>query len=736
MANLAIKFGQMDPDAKPNIINIASPSIAPWARLSDLGFDDRDVPEFLATLEPNHTVLDGRMEEFPDNVDSLTMGLFSETVSGSDGTFTNPPTLRIDFQHPVRAPGLTFHFYPHTEDYVNLVQVSWWADLAGTELLSEGQFELDGTTSSFLHPVNEYRRVDITFLSTNLPHRYVKLWALEYGLTRTIGDKEIDACRVIERVNPTSSAISINQLTTTIRTRDGIFSPITSYDFVDMMIERQILEVFRDGEPWGLFFLRRWVDVTQDGIVFDIKGEDALSVLDSFEFMGGLYANKLVRELLDELFLICFPTGQIRYILDPEYQETRVSGWIPIGTCGEAFQHIMFAINATADTARQGHVWIYRREEDIKSDGIPSATSEQDWAPAYNLRTHQRPTYFSSFEPNYTLVDGELGELPENTSGINTGWVSQVMSDASGNFATPPKVTLQFSTPHHFRQVELHFGAYANEFVRTMRATFFDEHNNVLRQNTYTFDSNPAIWSDNIVRDFRRIEIEILSTSVPLRFARLSYIDWGKSFFIPLTKQYHRGRDMPMPFVGVVEVVSHEYVPTDEETDVFRGYLPIGQSEIRFREPLHSLQVSPTSATTISQAHDNYAILNVTNPNVEISLVGRKYLDNRRIHAIRAPQRAGGIGEIEEYSGYTLVSPDIGDELSNQLYSHYQQRVNTKISCVLNDLEVGFIAEVETRGKSVVGTIVELIANLRANRCDLEVVGDVMDYADYRQDSS
>ncbi|MCL2391981.1 MAG: hypothetical protein FWC66_05155 [Oscillospiraceae bacterium] len=723
MTRLRVQFAQIDPNAKPNISETAASSVASWAHLPDLGQDNISPPLNVATLEPNGTVLGGDVSEFPDDSGVHTWGFFSGIMSNEIGEFSEPLSLSFAFSAPIAAPGITLYNYPHTPEFISTVNVSWFSDEAGTQLISQGQYELVGVVAQISEVVNGYRRVKIDFLGTNLPYRFAKIWAIEFGKVREMDDDEVSECRVLEEIDPTSRTISINTLSARIRTRESIFSPITSPEFDETMMDGQLLKIFRNDQHFGTFFLRGWDDVYQDGIVFDFDAEDAISVLDRHEIMGGMYINKPVSELLDEIFEICFPTGIINYVLDTEYHASVISGYLPICSCGEALQHIAFALHATVDTARIGHVWIYGREYDVKSDGVPTANDEMGIAPAYNLRTHQSPYFFPSLESNYTLLDGLLEELPNTIDG-HLGWISESMSDDSGEFSNPPTITINFATTHNFSGATLVSSPYAYEHVKEMRATFYDESGAQISQEVHTFEQSPARWVQD-VRGYRRIKIEVLKTSVPNRFARIGFIDYGKSFFIPRVKQYSAGGiDKSKPFISKVSVISHRYSPIVEDVQAFRGVLPLGRNEIRFTEPLHSVSVS--SSATIVVSHVNYVVLNVTSETVEITVTGRAFDHSLLTHVVKAPPRAGSVGITESVEGYTLVSPDRGDYLAGRLLAYYQSRVHIERDCVLDDLEVGYIAELETRGNSVVGVISSMTCDLRANRTQLEIVGDVV----------
>ena len=366
MPDLQIRFGQLDPSAKADIAGIVANATKPWSVLDDLKYDNIDDPGKFATCEWNHTILDGTFEEFPDtpNDPPRTWGLWSDELSGSDGVFASPPALDIVFQEHHKSAGLTLYFYPHTEDWCSRARVTWYGSQDISDPVFTGEYSMKSTVGVISQSVADWRHIKIEFLETNIPYRYIKLFALDYGLIRRVTDGEINTARVIEEIDPTGESLSINTFDCNIRTRESMFSPITSPEFDDMMMKRQILTVVKDGVPFGTFFLEDWLDPHQSGIVFDISGGDAVSVMDMYEHRGGLYVDYPVSDLIAEIFNIVFPTQLIKYIIDPVFDNAAVTGWLPIGTCALALQHICFALDAVCDTARIGDVWIYKRETD------------------------------------------------------------------------------------------------------------------------------------------------------------------------------------------------------------------------------------------------------------------------------------------------------------------------------------------------------------------------------------
>lgn len=728
MSTLQMSIKNIDVTTKRDTQTITSTSAKPWSILDDLALDRLPRPDDFATLEPNFTLLDGSMREFPDNTDNMTWGFFSGEMSGPDGFYLNPPKLRIPFSSPHKSRGITLFYYA---DCGYTVRVTWYSDIYGTEIIKSGEYETEKITGVVRETVSGYRSIDVEFIKSSIPFRFVKWWAVEYGLIRIILDNEINKCNILEEIDPTSESISVNILRANIRSRNSFISPISSPDFDDMLMEQQMLTIERNGAPFGVFFLEEWEDVNQDGIEFDISAGDAMSILDLYPHMGGMYYNKSVVALFDEIFERCFPTGNVTYILDPAFADATVTGWIPIGMCGFAFQHICFALNATANAARIGDIRVYPREIDIKTDGTPTSTDKQPWVDMNDLKSYVPPRYVPTLEPNYALLDGQTDEFPDEKGTLNLGWVSKSMSDERGIFTTPPPLIIPFTTNHNLRELILDFGAYENEYIKRLRLILLDEFDNEVYNNEYKFTQNPAIITDKIF-GYRRMIIEALEMSAPFRFAKISSMNFGRSFYIPLEKQYRRGRDRPTSFISGVRVVSHSYVETDNEMEIFNDFLLYGFNDVfEFPEPLHSVTVQGAEIIDIGA---NFVRIKVTNEAFhfangisEVVIKGKRYIDNKLFHNVNAEIEPGRIEKIKLYENYTLINPQIGDERARELFEHLRLPINSSTEIVLDETEVALMAQVQTRGNDVVGVVQKLDINLRANRAQMEVVGSVVD---------
>jgi len=559
MSELSIRFGQVDPVAKQDIVDIIVTPIKPWSVIDNLRFDGVPVPPNYATNEHNFSILDGSKQHFPDEVSPLTtFGFWSEGVSDDFGSFgDSPPTLDIYFGANHKSLGVTYYFYPHTDDYANRIRVTWY-DSSNT-IIHTGEYPQTSNLAIVSQSVLDYRRIKTEFLSTNIRNRFIKLYAIDFGIIRTFYDAEISSCYINEEIDPTVKTLSINTMNAKIRTRNSIFSPIMSENFDDMMMKRQLMQVYKDSVLYGAFFLTKWKDSKRSGIEFSVDTEDAISIFDLYAFTGGLYIRKPAIDLLNELFGIVFPTGLIGYQIDPSLSDSTVTGWIPSGTCGEALQHILFAIHAIADTSRREYIWIYDRDT-----------------------------------------------------------------------------------------------------VSTLN--------------------------------------------------------------IPLERQYRKGQDEPTEYFSGVEVISYSYTPGTEVRQLFKDVLTVGRHRISFRNPMHSLEVTEA---TIIESHVNYAIL-VVPVETEVLLEGSVYIENQQSHIVREEVTAGEIDALKKFDDFTLVSPETADYLAQKQFELLHYRIKSTTDIALDDKEVGYVATMETKGRSLEGLITGLDIDLRANSAEMVVIGNAV----------
>ena len=280
-----------------------------------------------ATLEPGVWTLDGSRELLPDAPEEV--GWWSRERSGEDGRFTNPPVIVIDFPDPYIATGLTFTFWPSTGQWCSEVKVSWYN---GETLLDEVITYPDRASWILQRRVDSFDSIRVELRATNFPGQFAKLQQIQIGQTVIFGSDELTKVQLVNEVDPTFCNLPVDTMKIELRDRVGrAFAPQ----------ENQRMELYRDGQLLAAQYI---VESSREARhYYTFSCQSVIGLLED-EYLGGVYRDKSVEELLDEIL-----DGRA-YDLDPVFAGQTVTGYLPICTRREALQQLAFALGALVTT--------------------------------------------------------------------------------------------------------------------------------------------------------------------------------------------------------------------------------------------------------------------------------------------------------------------------------------------------------------------------------------------------
>jgi hypothetical protein len=349
-SGVAIKYGDVAPEAKENFVPIASES--KFDTLSQLQQYNLNFPNYANPCELYQTVLDGTAEAFPSVPENANLGLISNQLSDENGTFAEPITLTLSTDKLYSSIGLTFTFDTYNDIYANRINVKWIRSTTeGIETLADEIFYPDTAFYFCNKPVDAYNKIVITFYSVNMPKNRLKLRVIDYGYGTFFYGNELRNVKLIQEIDPISTEISINTVDFTLDSKSDII-----YSFQT----KQPLNVYFNGELKATSFVKTAKRKAKR--LWDITSEDYIGLMDSITFFGGIYDNKNATELLQEIFSV----AKIPYYIDETFSNITISGHIPYSTCREALMQVAFAIQAVVDTSDSEVVKIYALEDDIK----------------------------------------------------------------------------------------------------------------------------------------------------------------------------------------------------------------------------------------------------------------------------------------------------------------------------------------------------------------------------------
>ena len=166
-------------------------------------FADQTKQSDYGTFELNQFILDGNKSVLPDNPQDIAF--WNDSLSKNDCSFETNPKLTITFKEQHTSAAITFYFEDEPPAELKIT----WYTIAGTKLITE-TFYPDSLIYVCNTQVQNYGKIEIEFVRTSFPQRYIKLQYILYG-KYIVWDKDmIQTAKVQEDIDVTSAALSIN----------------------------------------------------------------------------------------------------------------------------------------------------------------------------------------------------------------------------------------------------------------------------------------------------------------------------------------------------------------------------------------------------------------------------------------------------------------------------------------------------------------------------------------------
>ena len=347
---VAIKYGDVAPEAKENFVPTASES--EFDTLAQLQQYNLNFPNYANPCELYSVVLDGTASAFPSIPEQANLGLWSEQLSNDDGTFTEPIVLELESVGQYSSQGLTLTFDTYNGIFATRLNIKWLRITdEGIETLAEQEFTPDNAFYFCRKQVENYNKVVITFYSLNMPKNRLKLRVIDYGYGTFFYGDELRGVKLIQEIDPISTQISINTADFTLDSHSDM-----EYSFQ----QKQPLSIFFNGELKATTFVKK--STRKAKRLWSIQSEDYIGLMDSIPYYGGIYTNKNAVELLTDIFTV----AKVPYSIDDVFNSSTVTGYIPFTTCRDALMQVAFAIQAVVDTSNSEVVKVFALEEDVK----------------------------------------------------------------------------------------------------------------------------------------------------------------------------------------------------------------------------------------------------------------------------------------------------------------------------------------------------------------------------------
>ncbi len=263
------------------------------------------------------------------------IAFLSSEVSGADCTFTQTPTIRVDFTSNYTTLGISLVFAPETGDYCKQVTLTWYQ---GETQLATQVFNPDSSNYFCEKTVVAFNRVDVSLDQTSLPNRRARLDQIIFGITREFNGGEIGSVEIQQEVNPISSELPISYLDWQLRSK-------TDTEYIFQL--KQPVEAYHNNELLGVFYVDNIPERTGLGD-YAVECQDALGVLDNYDWPAKIYtSDTLFSDVVTEIV-----DGAFEVAISDDLASATVKGYIADGTRREALLQAAFAVGAAVDTSK------------------------------------------------------------------------------------------------------------------------------------------------------------------------------------------------------------------------------------------------------------------------------------------------------------------------------------------------------------------------------------------------
>ncbi len=472
-------------DSRPSITDNAS-----FADVQLLKDEHHAVSNYM-TLEWNYSVLDGTMQNMPDNIGSVGYPVFSKEISDDYGNYDRIHDFKAEFTESHSSAGISFSF---VGDFPKEIVVSWYRQ--NGELLVEKNFFPDSKNYFCDYKAEGYYKVTASFLGSVTPYRFLKIQNIEYGCELIFAAENIREAKILEEVDPISAELSINTLDFTVYDPSREFNILNQKGKYSLFQSRQEIRVREMVNGFsldmGTFYLES--KESQNEVEISFHAVDGLGIIDKTNFVKGkIYNNATAQSIIDEIMK---SADWEKYEISNELKNVRLSGYIGICSHREALQQVAFALRALVDCSRTNLIRIYRQNTSadikIKDDRIfldGEKVTAKEYVSRIEVTTHQYEHSTDRKDLFNGLLPAGLHEITFQNPAENLSASVGTIVESGVNYAV-----IRMTTPGECKVTGNEYTDMQSTFVRNTEEVQVNETEKVISVKDATLVSNSNVY--------------------------------------------------------------------------------------------------------------------------------------------------------------------------------------------------------------------------------------------------
>lgn len=390
-----ILYKDISPTAKLYCTPVTEDAAA-WIKIAQLNQDSGNYRAY-SSCEHNRRVLNGNFIDLDYESD---FGFWSKQMSDDKCLFTKNPLITLSYSTPITFVGLTLTFDMNGNEYATDFNIKYYFNEG---LIGEVDYKNTSVKFFTNTRIVTCNKIVIEFKRTNLPHRYLKLNNIDYGIVRQFEGDELMDISIQEDLSLLSTEIAVNTMDFTIKSNQTI-------DF--LFQKKQPLECYFNDELIGVFFMEKATQ--KNSVIWTLESSDYIGVLDKFSYTGGIFKNIKASVILHDIL----DAWNIPFEMDASFNDIELSGYLPIASARECVQQVLFACGCVCDTSRTGAIKMYAYDFNVDHD------LKQEIMEGASFESNDKVTEVRLTQYDYVIKN----EIQQIASGESTGTVQITFS--------------------------------------------------------------------------------------------------------------------------------------------------------------------------------------------------------------------------------------------------------------------------------------------------------------------
>jgi len=607
-AYIMLSFGLINQEAQAKA-KVEDGDFAYFSNLANV-FTEKTEDTVYATLEEDFTKVDGSMFFLPrrNNSDSYyDTGLVSKSLlsEAQCELVINLNVAATDFK------GITINFgenYPIDFDVISST---------GQTVEFRGNTLSEWSTEEVFENTTHLRLV---FYSMKKPQSRLRIYFIRFGYGLVYYNDSIMSSTLDSYVSPIGADVPQIDFSVTLKNYDHYFNVDNPKSAINYLETGQEMEIYYGYQLPGTNEIE-WVrgnhllcsEWESDDYTATIRCQDIFRNMDT-EYYRGIYssAGKSYYDLAEEILK---DAGLTDYYIDPRLKKLYTKNPIPRVQHKEALQIIANACRCVLSQTRYGTIQI---KSSFEPEATATAETQAEYSKVGNILNEDPKDEYGTFATNYSTVNGGMYFLPRDLNGnvLNTGYISEAISDENCLFGTNPVITITQEAACMYYGAKFVFGHSlpAAIKIRTYNNGNFVEEYEVEE----TIEKTTVVIHE--FNDFDVMEIEFTKTAEPYNRIVLNHFSFGDitDFTMDRTDMTSSPKAIKQELIKEVVVPCYSYQSgTQEESLVSEEVEIVSGSIVTFfvGEPSYNFRVTLGDGTTgvsIVESGNYYVTLKFT----------------------------------------------------------------------------------------------------------------------------